>query len=584
MKHIFDIRNLITLGFGLILIVFVAVSAISLYEILRVEKTANRISTLRTPTAITSTEMVHDINKTISILQELLLTNNTKLEQDFVIYWLNIRHAEKKLYSLSKNWTNPENIIHLTTITSLLKNLEDNQQNFIRFSRIVNPYDSELINKFKTFIIPQGSKIINILEDMSKNQQELLVTDNMKLLDITKGFERILITLSCFAIIFILWLGVSIRHRTDAALKLITQKTSALEQSELKISSIINNIVDGIINIDAKGNIIWVNTQISEMFGYRKEEMLGHNVTMLMPDTFRKEHNNYINSHLTSQKPGYMGVGHEYNGLRKDNSTFPMEIHVSETIIDGKPVFTGIIRDITKRKQIDNIKKDFISTVSHELRTPLTSIRGALGLLTGGAMGSFTSEVTNMLNIAMNNSERLLLLINDILDIEKIESGNMEFNQRNIDLDLLLKQSVESNQEYVKSYGVKLTYKNKINTNNAQVYSDKERLLRVMANLISNAAKFSPEGEVVEVSLSRHENNCYITVTDHGQGIPTEFQPRIFEKFSQSDSSDTRQKGGTGLGLNITKAIIEKLGGKISFTTEICVGTTFTVTLPATSH
>lgn len=253
----------------------------------------------------------------------------------------------------------------------------------------------------------------------------------------------------------------------------------------------------------------------------------------------------------------------------------------SAPIVDADGVYYGRVwyyRDITERKAVERMKTEFISVVSHELRTPLTSIRGSLGLLAGGVAGSLSDQGKQLVDIALNNSDRLTRLINDILDIEKIESGKMEFRFEPVSMASLVRQAVEANRAYADLFGVNLA----IGETEAQtdVYADPDRLLQVLANLISNAAKFSPRGGTVVISLAVEGGQVWVRVADQGPGIPEEFRSRIFQKFAQADSSDTRQKGGTGLGLSISKAIVEHLGGDIGYETELGVGTTFYFLLP----
>ena len=230
------------------------------------------------------------------------------------------------------------------------------------------------------------------------------------------------------------------------------------------------------------------------------------------------------------------------------------------------------------REEIDKAKSEFISTVSHELRTPLTSIKGALGLMRSGSFDEQPNKLRPMLDIAYNNSERLVALINDILDMEKIEAGMLRFMMQPTDLASLLEEAVEANQSYGDKYDVTFTCSG--TDEPLLVNGDKDRLMQVLANLFSNAAKFSPRGGQVEVSLLREDDWARIAVKDSGNGIPEAARETIFEKFTQADSSDQRQMGGTGLGLSIAKMMVEKLDGAVSFTTEVGKGTTFYVDIP----
>lgn len=240
----------------------------------------------------------------------------------------------------------------------------------------------------------------------------------------------------------------------------------------------------------------------------------------------------------------------------------------------------GAYQDITELKKVEKLKSEFVSMVSHELRTPLTSIRGALSLLNSGQIMVIENEVAKqMLDVAERNSDRLLLLINDLLDLDKIESGKMDFKFSLFQLNPLLKQSLLENESYGKKFSV--CYKLGENIPNVQVKVDKERFLQVMSNLLSNAAKFTAKDTPVNVDASLVNNSAVrILVKDHGAGIPEDFQEKIFTKFSQADSSDTRKQGGTGLGLVICKSIIENMGGDIGYNTVIGEGSTFYFTLP----
>jgi len=246
--------------------------------------------------------------------------------------------------------------------------------------------------------------------------------------------------------------------------------------------------------------------------------------------------------------------------------------------VAGPRQFVAIARDVTERKEVERLKSEFVSTVSHELRTPLTSIRGSLGLIAGGVGGELPAQVKALVDIANKNCDRLITLINDLLDMEKIESGKMAFDLKPQALLPIIEQALEGNRAYGEQFSV--TFRLVAALPEVRVNVDRDRLLQVMSNLLSNAAKFSPPGGSVEVSLTRQGAAVRVAVADHGEGIPAAFNDRIFEKFSQADSSDTRKKGGTGLGLSISKAIVERMGGHIGFDSEVGLGTTFHFVLP----
>lgn len=237
----------------------------------------------------------------------------------------------------------------------------------------------------------------------------------------------------------------------------------------------------------------------------------------------------------------------------------------------------GVVRDVDERKRVDQMREEFIS-VNHELRTPLTSIRGALGLLAGGMAGELPPQAKSLLDIAASNSERLVRLINDILDIEKVESGTLGFRMESMDLGSALGQALEVNAVYARYYDVALRLVR--SEPGVFVLGDPDRIQQVLANLLSNAAKFSPRGGTVEVELARAGERVRVSVSDHGPGIPGEFRTRVFERFAQADASVARQERGTGLGLSISKAIVERHGGRIWFESEPGVRTTFSFDLP----
>jgi CheY-like chemotaxis protein len=236
------------------------------------------------------------------------------------------------------------------------------------------------------------------------------------------------------------------------------------------------------------------------------------------------------------------------------------------------------VQDITERKEMERLKNEFISVVSHELRTPLTSIRGSLGLLLGVFKQDLPQKVKSLIEIAYNNCERLIPLINDILDIDKIASGHMRFEIREESVAALIAQAVQANEAYARKYNVSIAVAPIDEGLRVQV--DAARCQQVLSNLLSNASKFSPTGGVIEVSAEARDGKVSIAVRDYGDGISEEFQSRIFSKFSQADSSATRAKGGTGLGLHIAKQLVEQMKGTIEFTTLVGQGTTFRVEFP----
>lgn len=237
-----------------------------------------------------------------------------------------------------------------------------------------------------------------------------------------------------------------------------------------------------------------------------------------------------------------------------------------------------MLREIAERKKMEQIKDEFVSIVSHELRTPLTSICGSLGLVSGGVAGELPPKAVALIGIAHKNAERLVRLINDILDVQKIEAGSVNMKMRVIDLVGLAEQVVAGNEGFAAHHNITLQFVKKADS--AKAYGDADRLTQVITNLLSNAIKFSKAGDTVEVVVSIKGSNSCIAIVDHGPGIPEAFRDRIFQKFAQADSSATRKVAGTGLGLSISKAIVERHGGSIGFETVLDQGSTFSFEIP----
>ena len=239
---------------------------------------------------------------------------------------------------------------------------------------------------------------------------------------------------------------------------------------------------------------------------------------------------------------------------------------------------TGINVDITEVRRLERVKSEFVSVVSHELRTPLTSIRGSLGLVSNTSADALSASAKNLLDIAQRNAERLGVLIDDLLDVEKLEAGKLRLELRQQPIEPLIQQALETNTPYATQHGVRF----ELAVYGApHVLVDGHRLIQVVTNLLSNAVKFSPRGGVVEIAVAcPTPDRVRVSVRDHGPGIPTEFMSRIFTKFSQADASDTRNKGGTGLGLTISRGLVEQMGGMIDLEQPADGGTRFYFELP----
>ena len=343
--------------------------------------------------------------------------------------------------------------------------------------------------------------------------------------------------------------------------------------------AILENIVEGIITTDETGRMEAVNRSAERIFGYRADELIGRNIRMLMPSPEGDAASDTQRRSRAGGEAGVIGGGREVAGRRKDGAVFPLELSVSEIRLAGNRIFTRVVRDITERKEVDRLKSDFVSVVSHELRTPLTSIRGSLGLMEGGVFGELPSKALEVLQIARTNSDRLIRLINDILDLEKIESKKIDLRIETLDAWELVRTTLREMHGMAAESGIELRpHLEPV----PEIRGDRDRLVQVLKNLLSNAIKHSPPESRVDIRVSpRGGGRVRISVADSGPGIHPDLLPRVFDKFYQIDSSDSRARGGTGLGLPIARGIVEQHGGEIGGSSEPGKGSLFYFDLPA---
>jgi PAS domain S-box-containing protein len=353
----------------------------------------------------------------------------------------------------------------------------------------------------------------------------------------------------------------------------VFSKSDAEEKFRLAVES----CPSGMVMTNDGGIIVLVNTETERLFGYQRDELIGQKMEMLVPERLRSGYVQRRAAFAHSPQPVRFSEGWNLFGRRRDGSEFPAEIGLNPIRAREGLFVLAVVIDISERKRMDRLKDEFVSTVSHELRTPLTSIAGSLGLLVGGAAGELPPAAVRLIGIAQSNSQRLVRLINDILDIEKIESGQIVFKFRRVDTHALVEQAIEANRGYADGFDVRV----RLDAAPAgEIYVDADRVVQVLTNLLSNAIKFSPPDNEVVIGVEDRDGITRITVRDRGPGIPAEFRPRIFEKFAQADATDGRKKGGTGLGLSIARQIVLRLGGTIGFEDGTDGGTIFFVELP----
>ena len=371
---------------------------------------------------------------------------------------------------------------------------------------------------------------------------------------------------------FVLGHGIDVTEKTDAEAKL----HSLMRQRE----SILESVGDGIYGTDFEGRIIFVNKVGANILGYTPEEVEGRQIHPLIHHT-RADGSPYPESEcvirpmcdrLTPKR-----VRDEVF-WRKDGTSIPVEYVVCPLISDGKATGTVVaFQDVTERHRLDRMKDEFISTVSHELRTPLTSLRAALGLIGGGVLDKRPDKIAQMLDVSIANCDRLVRLVNDILDFERIHSGtlNLIYSEVNA-LDLLRRAT-----DLQRSSAARADVSFRIDAEPVTLWIDNDRILQTLTNLISNAIKFSARGTEIRLrARALNEMQAVLEVQDQGRGIPEEKLELIFERFQQVDASDSRDMGGTGLGLAICRSIVRQHGGRIWAASTLGEGTTFLFTVP----
>ncbi|HAP00110.1 MAG TPA: hypothetical protein DCQ83_08715 [Fibrobacteres bacterium] len=343
------------------------------------------------------------------------------------------------------------------------------------------------------------------------------------------------------------------------------QLESNLRENDILIRSIMDGGKHAIIVADKHRIVTFFNKAAERMLGYEAIQFVGRPLTELLTEI-------HIHSELRDSEK-------EWIVTRKDGSQLAIGLSVS-LMRDEDGKIQGhlcIFQDISERKEIERVKSAFISTVSHELRTPLTSIHAALGLLRSGSMEPVKAE--ELISVAHKNSERLVKITNDILDAEKIEFGKLELQPEAVEVQNVIREALEANVTYGDKYGIRFVQK-EFSCNGMKVMADPDRLMQVMTNLLSNAAKFSPPGGEVWIHAKCMNKRVFILVQDFGDGIPENFRDKVFEKFAQANPSSNRQYAGSGLGLSISKLLLEAMGGSIRFESQMGKGTTFVVDLP----
>ena len=375
-------------------------------------------------------------------------------------------------------------------------------------------------------------------------------------------------------------LNDTLEQRVERRTHELERALVAVRASEGRIADIVEAAQDAFIAVDLRGMIIDWNPAAERMFGWTRHEVDGWPLAeMILPERYRASVGKALHSF---RQDGRFMLARRMERTVINRQGFEFMVESTVTLAgEGEGAFFSIfLHDISERKKVELMKNEFVSTVSHELRTPLTSIHASLSMLDGGMAGNLPPDVARLIAIASQSCDRLMRMVNDLLDIQKIEAGHMEYQRTAQQLAPLLHHVVDAMDGQARQAGVTLRLDLPPGAERVEAEIDNDRMVQVMSNLVSNAIKFTPKGKDVVLGLAQRPGWARLSVTDEGPGIPPAFQSRMFERFAQADAADSRQRSGSGLGLSISKAIVDEHGGSIGFETRAGAGTRFTVELP----
>jgi PAS domain S-box-containing protein len=377
-------------------------------------------------------------------------------------------------------------------------------------------------------------------------------------------------------------------RQSEMRLVAVLRDVSESEKSASRFRSVLEAAPDAMVIVNQTGAIVLVNAQTERLFGYHRDELIGQGVELLVPRRFRGSHTTHRHAYFAEPSPRGMGTGLELFGLRKDGSEFPIEISLSPIHTEEGTLVSSAIRDITARRQLESrmreasrLKSEFLANMSHELRTPLNAIIGFADLMYRGKVGSVSAEHHEYLGDILVSSRHLLQLINDVLDLAKVESGKMQFHPETVDLNALVSEVRDTLRGLAASR--ELTVEAVVDAEAATVVTDAGRVKQILYNYMSNAIKFTPPGGRVTVRITPDSAAMFrLDVADTGVGISAADIGKLFIEFQQIDASAAKAYQGTGLGLALTKRLTEALGGRVAVRSTPNVGSLFSAILPRT--
>jgi PAS domain S-box-containing protein len=376
-------------------------------------------------------------------------------------------------------------------------------------------------------------------------------------------------------------LNATLEERVGRRTRELEQALARVRANEQRIATIIETAQDAFVGIDMRGRICDWNSAAERMLGWSRAEAVGRVMAdLVMPERFRARSRELLATFRATGELEILGRRVERLLVTRDGVEIPVELTLGLAGTGDGVFFSAFVHDISARKEVERMKDEFVATVSHELRTPLTAISASLALLADGMAGPLPSDAQGLVDVANASSARLVRLVGDVLDIQKMDAGAMAFERAVQPLLPLAQDAVAAMQSVAARAGIALSCVASPGAAGAHVDVDRDRLAQVLTNLLANAIKFSGPGSTVRTRIEAHGDAARLAVADEGTGIPEAFRERVFQRFAQADGADSRRQGGTGLGLSICKTIVEELGGSIWFDSAEGIGTTFYVELP----